>query len=149
MILSVPCATVTAMNSVPSDTQQRNSVSEGTALGLTMLSCWEIPYDKVAVDLAFTGAFRGWSQASLFPRVQSDLDQHWDGARVMTRVDRRKKTCLLHWERARSLTIHRRISDWDVDDAEDLDFAGRLVDERLPPLAWEDLARRLLKRFSP
>ena len=149
MILSVPCATVTAMNPVPSDTQQRNSVSEGTALGLTMLGCWEIPYDKVAVDLAFTGAFRGWPQASLFPRVQSDLTLRWDGTSVMTRVDRRKSTYLLHWERARTLTIHRRISDWDVNDADDLDFAGRLVDEQLPTPVWEDLARRLLDRYSP
>lgn len=136
------------MNSVPSDAQQRNSVSEGTALGLTMVGCWEIPYDKVTVDLAFTGAFRSWPQASLFPRVQSDLTLRWDGTRVMTRVDRRKKTYLLYWERDGALTIHRRIADWDVNDAADLDFAGSVVDERLSPHAWEDLARRLLDRYS-
>lgn len=145
--MSGPRVTVTTMTSSPSDTQQRNSLSEGVALGLTMLDCWELPHDKVAVDPAFTGAFRSWPHASLFPRVQSDL-RSADGTRVMTRVTFRKQTALLFWESGRTLTIHRRIDDWKVDDAGDLEFAVKVVDERLPASAWADLARRFLKKLQ-
>ena len=54
-------------------TRQRNSVSEGIALGLVLLGHFDLPFDKVTADLAFTGAWRSWTYTSRFPQIQTDL----------------------------------------------------------------------------
>jgi hypothetical protein len=79
--------------------RQQNAVSEGVALGLLMAGRDVLPYDKVRVDLAFEGAWRGWDFRSRFPQVSTDLRNGSDGVHVMTRADEQKHVWHLFWER--------------------------------------------------
>jgi hypothetical protein len=58
--MSAPPSTVPCMRQKLTSTQQRNAVSEGMALGLVMCQRDTLPFDKVGIDLAFTGAWRSW-----------------------------------------------------------------------------------------
>ena len=111
-----------------------------------MLGLRELPHSKVAVDLAFAGAFRGWEYADLFPQVRTDL-RTLDGVRVLSRATVTKRTLLLYWDSDKWLTIRQRIDDW-VPEGEDAEFGASVVDERIPAEAWQDLARGLVERLN-
>ena len=105
--LSGPSSTLRYVRITPA--RQRNAVSEGMALGLLMAGREVLPYDKVRVDLAFGGAWRGWEFRGRFPQVGTDLRNGSDGVHVMTRADEQKHVWQLFWEReGRDLRIVAR-----------------------------------------
>ena len=96
------------------------------ALGLLMAGRDVLPYDKVRVDLAFEGAWRGWAFRSRFPQVSTDLRNGSDGVHVMTPADEHKHVWHLFWERAgRDLRIVPR-SQWEGEAIEP-DVVARFV----------------------
>lgn len=129
--------------------RQRNGVSEGMALGLLICGRDSLPFDKVAVDLAFEGAWRSWTYRTKFPQVNTDLSKGSDGARVMTRADADKRVYALYWERGgRTISIHPRQPEWTPNDRNDLDYAVEMIDGDVPLAGWEELAREFLRRFE-
>lgn len=128
-------------------TRQRNSVSEGIALGLVILGQTDLPFNKVTADLAFTGAFRDWAYTDRFPQVRTDLSKGSDGVRVMTRASDRKQTFVFFWDTNRRLTVHLRQGGWDPDDPADIDYAVSMIDGDVPAEGWTDLAQGFLDRY--
>lgn len=124
---------------------QRNAVSEGTALGLVLNGHTSIPFDKVAVDLAFEGAFRSWRYADRFPQVKTDLRNGSDGVWVMTRATESKHVWVLFWDTSgRNLDVLARQHDWDPNDPEDVDYALKRIDGDVPREGWVSLAQDFL-----
>lgn len=128
-------------------TRQRNTVSEGMALGLLMAGRDELLYDKGRVDLAFEGAWRGWEFRGRFPQVSTDLRNGSDGVHVMTRADEQKHVWHLFWEReGRYLRIEAR-PQWDQETIEPDVVADSLTGD-VAPAGWLSLAERFLERFE-
>lgn len=133
-----------------SPTRQRNSVSEGMALGLLVCGRHALPYDKSRLDLAFSGAWRSWTHRPQFPQVNTDLANGLDETLAFTRVDAQKKTIVLYWrQEANQLEICARQADWTPEDDQDLRFAVESLDGDVPLAGWEELAQEFLKRFEP
>lgn len=129
--------------------RQRNGVSEGMALGLLMCGRDALPFDKVAVDLAFEGAWRSWPYRTKFPQVNTDLSNGSDGVWVMTRADADKRVHALYWEQdGRTISIHPRQPEWTPNDQDDVDYAVEVIDGDVPLTGWEELAREFLRRFE-
>ena len=129
--------------------QQRNAVSEGMALGLLICGRDVLPFDKMALDLAFEGAWRTWTYREIFPQVNTDLSKGLDGTWAMTRADASKQTWALYWEQeGNQFKIYARTSDWQVDNSDDLDHIVGLIDDSVPPSGWEGFAREFLSRFE-
>jgi hypothetical protein len=127
--------------------RQRNAVSEGMALGLLMAGRDVLPYDKVRVDLAFEGAWRGWAFRGRFPQVSTDLRNGSDGVHVMTRADEQKHVWHLFWEReGRDLRIVAR-SQWEGEAIEP-DAVADSLDGDVAPAGWLALAEGFLERFE-
>jgi hypothetical protein len=124
-------------------------VSEGTALGLVMCGRSSLPFDKVRVDLAFEGAWRGWQYRERFPQVSTDIDRGLDGSGAMTRATERKHVWVLFWNRGgRELVIYARQPDWDPNDEADVEYALKVIDGDVPLEGWIALAREFLERFD-
>lgn len=133
----------------PTPTQQRNAVSEGMALGLLLCGHDTLRYEKTKLDLSFEGAWRNWACMHLFSQVTTDLTKGLDAVHVFTRADATKKTFALYWDLGgRELRIRARQSDWNVDDAEDLDFAVRVIHDAVTAEGWTQLAEEFLRRFE-
>lgn len=79
----------------PTPTQQRNSVSEGMALGLAGPGAPRPTVQQGHGRFSFHWRVGAWSYASRFPQVQTDLSHGSDGVRVMTRADEAKRTWVL------------------------------------------------------
>lgn len=129
--------------------RQRNAVSEGIALGLVLLGRDNFPFDKIAVDLSFAGAWRSWPYASRFPQVNTDVRKGLDGVWVMTHADEGKHVSALFWETTGGhLAIRARQHDWDPSDPEEVAFALSVIGEDIPADGWIDLAQRFLDRLD-
>lgn len=127
--------------------RQRNSVSEGMALGLLMNGTDELPMDKVIVDLAFEGEFPRWSHSRHFPQVVTDLRNGLDGYIAITRADERKQAYHLFWsERGWPYVIHAR-ARWDDMDIDPREVAAS-IHKDIPADAWGELARDFLSHFA-
>lgn len=136
------------MSSTPTPTQQRNSFSEGFALGLVLNGCWALRYDKVAIDLSVTGAFRAWSHATAFPQVATDM-RGLDGIHAMTRADRKKQTFAFYWDTSGpEVSIISRDPDWSQDEADDVSYALHMVGDRVPLDGWRTLGSEFLRRYQ-
>lgn len=130
-------------------TRQRNAVSQGTTLGLALCGRTALPLDKVGVDLAFAGAWRGWEWRDRFPQVSTDLSKGLDGAWAMTRATEIKQAWALFWDTSGGeLPIHSRQSDWDPEDEADLDFALQVIDDVVAIEGWVSLAQEFLRRLG-
>lgn len=129
--------------------RQRNSVSEGMALGLVVLGHPDLPFNKVTCDLAFESAWRAWSYATRFPQVRTDLSHGSDGSWVMTRADEAKRTWALFWDAGQRLTIYARQHDWDPADQDDIEYALGTLDGDVPISGWTDLAQAFLDGYLP
>ena len=129
-------------------TRQRNAVSQGLALGLLLNGHDELPSDKVAVDLAFEGAWRDWTHRHLFSQVNTDLAKGLDAWNVITRADAAKQVLGPHWTRdGYRWVITTRDADWSVDDPEDLDHAVNMIGAGVSADAWSELAQEFLRRL--
>jgi hypothetical protein len=107
----------------------------------------ELPYDKVAIDLAFTGAWRSWAFNQRFTQVSSDIKKGLDGARAMTRAGSTKHVFNLYWENhGRTLSICWRPS-WSVHDI-DPDQVAANIDGDVPASGWKALAESFLARYE-
>lgn len=127
--------------------RQRNAVSEGMAFGLLMCGRDELPFNKMAVDLSFAAAFRGWSYSSRFRQVGTDLSHGLDGYLAMTRADERKQVYNFYWDRdAGTLRIYTR-NQWD-DGEIDPDEVAESIDGDVPANGWKELAEAFLARFE-
>lgn len=127
--------------------QQRNNVSEGVAFGLALHHIDRLAQPKTTIDLAFTGAWRTWSQVELFPQVNTDM-RTLDGYRILTRADQRKETHAFYWERdGTALIAVPRDPDWNAESTIDVDFAQSVIDERINSLQWAALAGAFLTRL--
>jgi hypothetical protein len=129
-------------------TQQRNDVSEGTALGFALLGVYELPYSRVTVDLCFTRAFLSWPHACQYPTVVSDLHRHRDGYRVMTRATATKRSWALYWDRSNPLSIQLRgdSEEWDAGEAHDIALG---IHPDIPAEAWRSLAEEITALAEP
>ncbi|MCD0446390.1 hypothetical protein LO763_22500 [Glycomyces sp. A-F 0318] len=130
-----------------SSARQRNAVSEGMALGLVMHGRWSLPFDKLAVDLAFESAWRRWLFTGQFPQVDTDLRKGTDPVWVITHTDEQKHVLRLYWgEPGRELAIHARpiVATSDVD----ADEIAELIDGDVPASGWHELATAFLERFE-
>jgi hypothetical protein len=131
-----------------SPARQRNAVSEGIALGLVLSGRTSIPFDKVAVDLAFEGAFRDWPYADRFPQVRTDLRNGSDGVRAMTRATQSKHVWVLFWDTSgRDLQVLTLQDDWSPEDEEDVAHALHMIDGEVPRTGWVTLAEDFLSRL--
>ena len=129
------------------DTQQRNAVSEGMALGLLMCGRNELDQNKVTIDLAFQGAWRIWGYADRFPRVTTDLRQGLDPIYVITRATERKNVWNLYWEASgRTLSVYAR-PQWQEIEI-DADEIAESVGGDIPSSGWKALASDLLDRLA-
>lgn len=129
-------------------TQQRNSFSEGFALGLILNGRWSLAYDKVAIDLAVTGAFREWPHAATFPQVRTDL-RGLDGVHAMTRADERKQTFAFYWDRSGpELQIVSRDPDWSEEIPNDVSYAVGIISDLVPCTGWQTLGASFVARFE-
>lgn len=136
------------MDRTPTPTQQRNSFSEGFALGLVLNGRWSLPYNKINIDLAVTGAFRNWPHAGAFPQIRTDL-RGLDGVHAMSRADERKQTFAFYWDRSGpELRIVSRDRDWSAEDPDDIASAVRVVSDLVPRAGWQTLAEEFLTRFE-
>lgn len=123
--------------------------TEGIALGLVLLDRDSLPFNKLAVDLAFEGAWSSWSYKSQFPQVSTDLRNGSDACLVMTHADESRHVSALFWVREGGLlTIRARQHDWNPNDPEDLDFAVSVIDGDVPSDGWTGLAQGLLERLE-
>lgn len=130
-------------------TRQRNAVSEGMALGFVLCGRASLPFDKVGVDLAFAGAWRGWEWRNRFPQVNTDLAKGLDGVWAMTRATECKQAWALFWDTSGGqLTVQSRQPDWDPADEADLDYALRVIEGDVPAEGWMALAQEFLRRLE-
>ena len=114
---------------------------------LCMLQRYELPFDKLRVDLAFEHAWRNWPDQcrSQFPQVSTDLRKGKDAVWVMTHADERKRTMVFLWEwTGGTLRIYGRTGDWDSDDPADVEYAVGVIDGNVPLDGWIALARDFL-----
>lgn len=136
------------MSSTQTPTQQRNSFSEGFALGLILNGRWSLIAKKVDIDPAVTGAFRDWSYANTFLQVRTDM-RGLDGIHAMTRVNERKQTFAFYWERSGSeLRIVSRDPDWSEKVSDDVSFAVGVISDLVPRVGWQALAAAFLTRLE-
>lgn len=107
-----------------------------------------IAFDKVAVDLAFEGAFPRWAFADRFPQVRTDLRNGSDGVWVMTHATERKHVWALFWDNTgRELQIYARQQDWEPANADDVEYALSVIDGDVPRAGWVALAQDFLDRL--
>lgn len=134
----------------PTPTRQRNAVSEGIALGLVALGRSRLDYDKIAVDLAFTAAWRSWTCSSRFSQVSTDLRNGTDGIWVMAHVNTARLARTVYWVvgdgELRITTDH---SDWDPQDPDELTWAVSRIDDEVDLDGWINLSQTFLDRFDP
>ena len=131
-----------------SPVRQRNAVSEGVALGLLMCNRSTLPWDKVAVDLAFEGAWRSWPYRNRFPQVDTDIRNGLDGVWAMTRADERKHSLNFYWDaRGHEIAIYPR-PIW-ADGELDVDQCAQWIDGDVPADGWREFAVSLLDSLSP
>ena len=143
--LSVSIDSLLTMAITPS--RQRNAVSEGMALGLIMCDRITLPWDKVAIDLSFEGAWRSWQYKHRFSQVDTDIRHGSDGIWVMTRADERKHTLNFYWDTGgREIAIYAR-GVWS-DEEVDVDQAAEWIDGEVPAGGWQELATDFLRRFK-
>lgn len=132
----------------PTAARQRNAVSEGMALGLVLNGENSIPFDTVAVDLAFEAAFRTWRYADRFPQVKTDLRNGSDGTWVMTRATKGKQVWVLYWQTSGSrLQILARQQDWDPNADDDVIYALNMIDGGVTREGWISLGREFLSHL--
>lgn len=132
-----------------SPARQRNSASEGIALGLVLLGRESMPFNKFAVDISFAGAWRSWEYASRFPQVSMDLRNGSDGVWVMTHAEETKHVAAFFWETEGGvLTIRAHRHDWNPDDPDDRGFALSVIDGDVPVDGWIALAQDFLNRLD-
>lgn len=106
----------------------------------------ELPFDKLAIDLSFEGAWRGWTHRGRFPQVSTDLRNGSNGVWIMLHADERKRTSNLYWETdMRAITARTR--GWP-DAAIDPVAVAESIDGDLPADAWKELAESFLSRFD-
>lgn len=133
----------------PTPAQQRNAVSEGAALGIVLAGRTTVPYNKLRVDLAFTGAWRRWSHVGKFPQVNTDIRKGMEGTRVLTYADYRRDTSALSWETVGGeLSIRALQPDWDPTEESDVQFALEVIDGGVPLEGWMSLAVEFLARLD-
>ena len=127
--------------------RQRNAVSEGMALGLIMCGRDTLPWDKIAIDLSFEGAWQSWQYKHGFSQVDTDIRHGSDGVWVMTHADERKQTFNFYWDTSgREIAINAR-NVW-ADQEVDVDQAAQWIDGDVPAGDWHELATDFLQRFE-
>lgn len=121
-----------------SPTNQRNSVSEGVALGLCILERYEFPFQKMRLDFAFEHAWRNWPDQyrGQFSQVATDLGNGLGGSLVMTHATEKKRTFAFFWDRDYPPTICARQRDWNSGDPADIDFALEVIGRCVPLDGW-------------
>lgn len=68
--------------------------------------------------------------------------------RVLKRATISRQTSVLYWDSDQWLTIRQRIPDWGPTAADGLEFAAKVVDERVPAEACQTLAGALGQRLN-
>jgi hypothetical protein len=106
-----------------------------------------LPYNKVRVDLAFTGAWRAWDFRDRFAQVSTDLRNGSDGSRVMTRADEDKHVWNLYWHRAGGELRVLPRPQWQTEGI-DPDAVADSLDGQVPAAGWRGLAEGFLERFD-
>ena len=132
----------------PTATQQRNDVSEGTALGFALLGVYELHFSRLTLDLGFSRAFLSWPHARHYPTVVSDLHRHRDGYRVMTRVTVTKHSYALYWDRCNPLSIQLR-GDFDAGNEDEANGLAFGIHPSIPAKAWRALAEQIIALPEP
>lgn len=130
-------------------TQQRNAVSEGTALGLAMCETYAVTSETWRLSMAFEGAWRAWDDRwkRQFRQVDTDLRKGLNGYIALTRADTRKQVFCLFWDRSGpEYKIYAR--EAFAEDNFDADEVARFVDGDVPAEAWKALAEDLLERLG-
>jgi hypothetical protein len=136
------------MASIPTPTQQRNSFSEGFALGLILNGKRTLVHAKSTIDLSVVSAFRKWSYAAAFPQVGSDL-RGLDGIHALARADERKRTFAFYWDRSGpDLRIVSRDPDWSEENPDDVSYAAGVISDLVPPAGWQTLAATFLANLD-
>lgn len=132
--------------------QQRNAVSQGVALGLSVLERYEFKFDKFRIDMSFEQAWDGWptEYRAMFSQVNTDLRNGTDAVYVMTRASESTRSATpLFWDRTGSLiTIRQRGDDWDSSDPDDVEYALKMVGSDVPLDGWLSLATEFLAAFD-
>jgi hypothetical protein len=117
------------------------------ALGLLMCGRNALPFNKLHVDLAFAGAWRGWAYRDRFSQVSTDVGKGLDGYVAMTRADERKQVSNLYWETSGRELVIRARAQW-VDEGVDPHIVADSIAGDVPAQAWRELAEEFLQRFE-
>ncbi|MFC3297886.1 hypothetical protein [Clavibacter michiganensis] len=132
-----------------SPTQQRNSFSEGLALGMILNGHREFSYSKTSLDLAVASAYSAWSHASSFPALNAELRRSRDGTRALMRADVRKSTFAFFWETPRAmLRVVDRQPGWSERQYEDVQWAASVIGGGLTSDDWKALAADVLSDLN-
>ncbi|MGV0772047.1 hypothetical protein [Mycobacterium syngnathidarum] len=131
--------------------QQRIAVSQGVALGLSVLDRYEFAFDKFRIDLAFERAWRDWPSEyrDQFPQVSTDLRNGTDAVWVMTRASEKKRVTPLFWDwSGPQITIYQRGDDWDSTDPDKVEYALNMVGSAVPLDGWLSIATSFLTAYD-
>lgn len=125
-----------------SDSSQRNSFSEGLAIGLIYLDRLPLNYGgKMQFEFALDHAFRNWSHAETFPRINYQLFGRGsvDGLHVATHADTKRLGYTFWWDKGYPLDVYAA-DHWDDDRSDLTEAAARLIGD-VPLEGWVELAQ--------
>lgn len=106
-----------------------------------------LPFDKVMIDLAFEGSWRGWGYRHQFSQVDTDIRNGSDGVWVMTRASLNKQSYNFYWDRSGpSLEIYAR-PQW-AGEPLDAEAVASSIDGDVPAEGWRALAEDFLATFA-
>lgn len=128
-----------------SDAIQRNAVSEGFALGLTMEGMDTLSYENyhmTSVDLSLAYAWRHWPHRTTFPKVDADFRNRRTEHLIVAHATQRRHTQVFYWDRYDIIT--RGQWDWPSEFEE----AAKFIDGEVSAEGWRTLAEMFLTRLQ-
>lgn len=124
----------------PTPAQQRNSFSEGFALGLLLNGKDQLPPNSTSAEFAFRGAWRDWSHSSHFPRIGSDVTLRLNEYRIITHAQEERQVFALYWAQVDGFwTVHSKNMPIDTANPDDVQFVVGVIEEDIPAEAWAAL----------
>lgn len=122
--------------------QQIKHVVEGMALGVLAQGVEAVTSQKMALEFAFSRAWRAWSRAGEFPSIagHDPGNLFWIG---VGKSERRVGVCAA-WDRAQWAEPYLLVEGWTVDEA-----LGLHADGRAGEADWIELGRLFVSDFKP
>lgn len=108
---------------------------------------FDLPPNKIGIDLSFAAAWRDWMYRERFPQISTDLRNGSDPIWVISRASDRTHTLNLFWERHGAVLCIYARARWDEGEI-DYDEAAQTIDGDVPAEGWEALAIHFLSHLG-